>query len=165
VRETDPAIIVWAQNGRPRPDSAGGSNFDGWVDDYLSGKSPHTPAIDEDGICGSTYGTTNDGADWTTCFSYVVDTYKVPVMSCEYTDSSANSPAGAAINSVMRALPNHLGRGSFIWEPADYPNTGVNVAGTLFNLQGKVYTANSAMSAYPTLAKSYGLPVPSGTCH
>jgi arabinogalactan endo-1,4-beta-galactosidase len=165
VRETDPAIVVWAQNGRPRPDSAGGSNFDGWVDDYLSGKSPHTPAIDEDGICGSTYGTTNNGADWTTCFGYVVDTYKVPVMSCEYTDSSANSPAGATINSVMRSLPNHLGRGSFIWEPADYPNAGVNVAGTLFNLQGKVYTANSAMGAYPTLAKSYGLPVPSGTCH
>lgn len=165
VRETDPAIIVWAQNGRPRPDSAGGSNFNGWVDDYLSGKSPHTPKIDEDGICGSTYGTTNNGADWTTSFSYVVDTYNVPVMSCEYTDKSPNSPAGAVINSVMRALPNKLGRGTFIWEPADYPSTGVNVAGTLFNLQGKVYTANSAMTQYPTLAKSYGLPVPSGTCH
>jgi arabinogalactan endo-1,4-beta-galactosidase len=165
VRETDPAIIIWAQNGRPRPDSAGGSNFNGWVDDYLSGKSPHTPAIDEDGICGSTYGTTNNGADWTTSFTYVVDTYKVPVMSCEYTDKSPNSPAGAVINSVMRALPNHLGRGSFIWEPADYPSTGVNVAGTLFNLQNKVYTTNAAMAAYPTLAKSYGLPVPAGTCH
>ena len=95
VRETDPKIIVWAQNGRPRPDSAGGSNFDGWVDDYLSGKSPHTPAIDEDGICGSTYGTTDNGADWTTCFSYVVDTYNKPVMSCEYTDESPNN-AGRA---------------------------------------------------------------------
>jgi arabinogalactan endo-1,4-beta-galactosidase len=164
VRETDPAIIVWAQNGRPRPDSAGGSNFTGWVDDYLSGKAPHIPAIDEDGICGSTYGTTNNGADWTTSFTYVVSTYKVPVMSCEYTASGPNSPAGAAINGVMRALPNHLGRGSFIWEPADYPSRGVNVAGTLFNLQGKVYTTNSAMTAYPTLAKSYGLPVPAGTC-
>jgi arabinogalactan endo-1,4-beta-galactosidase len=165
VRETDPAIIVWAQNGRPRPDSAGGSNFTGWVDDYLSGKSPHTPAIDEDGICGSTYGTTDNGTDWTTSFTYVVNTYKVPVMSCEYTDKSPNSPAGAVINSVMRGLPNKLGRGAFIWEPADYPSTGVNVAGTLFNLSGKVYTANSAMTQYPTLAKSYGLPVPSGTCH
>lgn len=165
VRETDPAIIVWAQNGRPRPDSAGGSNFDGWVDDYLSGKSPHTPAIDEDAICGSTYGTTNNGADWTTSFNYVVDTYKVPVMSCEYTNSSANSPAGATINQVMRALPNHFGRGAFIWEPADYPSTGVNVSGTLFNLQNKIYTTNSAMAAYPSAVKSYGLPVPAGTCH
>jgi len=165
VRETDPAIIVWAQNGRPRPDSAGGSNFDGWVDDYLSGKSPHTPAIDEDAICGSTYGTTDSGADWTTSFSYVVDTYKVPVMSCEYTNSAANTPAGATINKVMRALPNHLGRGAFIWEPADYPSAGVNVSGTLFNLQNKVYTTNSAMAAYPAAVKSYGLPVPAGTCH
>jgi arabinogalactan endo-1,4-beta-galactosidase len=164
VRETDPAIIVWAQNGRPRPDSAGGSNFTGWVDDYLSGKAPHTPAIDEDAICGSTYGTTNNGADWTTSFTYVVSTYKVPVMSCEYTASAANSPAGATINSVMRALPNHLGRGSFIWEPADYPSRGVNVAGTLFNFQNKVYTTNSAMAAYAPLAKSYGLPVPAGKC-
>jgi arabinogalactan endo-1,4-beta-galactosidase len=167
VRETDPKIIVWAQNGRPRPDSAGGSNFDGWVDDYLSGKSPHTPAIDEDAICGSTYGTTNNGADWTTSFSYVVDTYKVPVMSCEYTNSAANTPAGATINKVMRALPNNLGRGAFIWEPADYPSAGTNVAGTLFNRDTttKVYTTNSAMAAYPAAVKSYGLPVPAGTCH
>jgi hypothetical protein len=85
-------------------------------------------------------------------------------MSCEYTASAANSPAGATINSVMRALPNHLGRGSFIWEPADYPSRGVNVAGTLFNFQNKVYTTNSAMAAYAPLAKSYGLPVPAGKC-
>ena len=57
-----------------------------------------------------------------------------------------------------------MGRGSFIWELADYPSRGVNVAGTLFNLQGKVYTTNAAMAAYPTLAKSYGLPVPAGKC-
>ncbi len=164
VRETDPKIVVWAQNGRPRPDSAGGSNFDGWVDDYLSGKSPHTPAIDEDGICGSTYGTTNNGADWTACFSYVISTYNKPVMSCEYTDKSPDNAGGHVINDlVMRALPKNMGRGSFIWEPADYPS--VNGSGTLFTLSGKVYTANATMGDYPKLAKSYGLPVPFGTCH
>jgi arabinogalactan endo-1,4-beta-galactosidase len=162
VRETDPNIVVWAQNGRPRPDSAGGNNFDGWVDDYLSGKAPHTPAIDEDGICGSTYGTTNGGADWTTSFDYVINTYNVPVMSCEYDDAKPNNPAGAITNAVMRAFPNHKGWGSFIWEPADYPS--VNASGTLFTMTNKVYTTNSAMAAFPTLAKSYGLPVPSGTC-
>ena len=162
VRETDPAIVVWAQNGRPRPDSAGGSNFTGWVDDYLSGKSPHVPAIDLDGICGSTYGTTNNGADWTTSFTYVINTYKVPVMSCEYTDKSPDAPAGAVINGVMRAFPNHEGRGSFIWEPADYPS--VNGDGTLFSRSGKVYTTNAAMKEFPTYAKSIGLPAPSGTC-
>jgi arabinogalactan endo-1,4-beta-galactosidase len=162
VRETDPSIIVWAQNGRPRPDSAGGSNFDGWVDDYLSATAPHTPPIDEDGICGSTYGTTNAGADWTTSFDYVIGTYNKPVMSCEYDDAGGDSPAGAVINRVMRAFPNRMGRGSFVWEPADYP--AVNASGTLFTLSGKVYTTNSAMAAYPALARSYGLPVPSGTC-
>ncbi len=162
VRETDPAIVVWAQNGRPRPDSAGGSNFTGWVDQYLSGKSPYTPKIDVDAICGSTYGTTNNGADWTESFTYVVNTYKVPVMSCEYDAKSPNAPAGAIINGVMRKLPNNLGRGSFNWEPADYPD--VNADGTLFTRTGKVYKTNAAMDGYPALAKSYGLPVPSGVC-
>jgi arabinogalactan endo-1,4-beta-galactosidase len=161
VREADPSIIVWAQNGRPRPDSAGGSNFDGWVDDYLSGKAPYKPAIDEDGICGSTYGTTNNGADWATCFTYVFTTYGKPVMSCEYTDVSPNGNGGALINGLMRGFANKMGRGSFIWEPADYP--AVNATGTLFTLTGKLYKTNSAMTAYPTLAKSYGLPVPAST--
>jgi arabinogalactan endo-1,4-beta-galactosidase len=164
VRETDPTIIVWAQNGRPRPDSAGGDNFDGWVDDYLSGKPPNSPAIDEDGICGSTYGTTDNGADWTTCFDYVMNTYKKPVMSCEYTDESPDSPAGALINGLMHGFPNQLGRGSFIWEPTRYPNYNSN---TLFTYDSgtKRFTTNAAMTDYPTLAKSYGLPVPSGTCN
>ena len=60
----------------------------------------------------------------------------------------------------MRKLPNSLGRGSFNWEPADYPD--VNADGTLFTRAGKVYKTNSAMAEYPTLAKSYGLPVPPG---
>jgi arabinogalactan endo-1,4-beta-galactosidase len=169
VRETDPRIIVWAQNGRPRPNSAGGDNFDGWVDTYLSGKAPN-PLIDEDGICGSTYGTTDNGADWTTCFDYVLNTYNKPVMSCEYTDESPDSPAGALINGIMHGFPNHMGYGSFIWEPTRYPNLNSN---TLFTCGAGVsgscstpwkFTTNAAMTAYPTLAKSYGLPVPSGTC-
>jgi arabinogalactan endo-1,4-beta-galactosidase len=158
VREADPSIIVWAQNGRPRPDSAGGSNFDGWVDDYLKNDT-----IDEDGICGSTYGTTDNGADWSTCFTYVFTTYSKPVMSCEYVNTSPDNNAGAVINALMHGFPNKWGRGSFVWEPADYPSAGPNVNGTLFSLNGKVYTTNSAMAAYPTLAKSYGLPVPAST--
>jgi hypothetical protein len=31
-------------------------------------------------------------------------------------------------------------------------------------MTGTTYTTNAAMMSYPTLAKSYGLPVPSGTC-
>ena len=62
----------------------------------------------------------------------------------------------------MRAFPNHEGRGSFIWEPADYPS--VNGDGTLFSRSGKVYTTNAAMKEFPTYAKSIGLPAPSGTC-
>ncbi len=170
VRETDPAIIVWAQNGRPRPDSAGGSNFDGWVDDYLSGKSPHTPAIDEDAICGSTYGTTNNGADWTTSFSYVVDTYKVPVMSCEYTNSSANTPAGATITTVMRALPEITwGRGKPSGRPGRLPvdrgPCGRDLVFQHLAEQGPHDETRRSAAWYPSAAKSYGLPVPAGTCH
>lgn len=156
VREADPSIIVWAQNGRPRPDSAGGSNFDGWVDDYLA-----DDRIDEDGICGSTYGTTDNGADWTTCFDYVLNTYKKPVMSCEYADVSPDGNGGSLLSGIMRGFPNQMGRGSFIWEPADYPS--VNATGTLFTRTGMQYVTNAAMTAYPTLAKSYGLPVPATT--
>ena len=51
----------------------GGGDFDGWVSDYLASDPPAadagTPTIDEDGICGSTYGTTDNGADWSTCFT------------------------------------------------------------------------------------------------
>jgi arabinogalactan endo-1,4-beta-galactosidase len=161
VRETDPAILVWAQNGRPRPNT-GNPVFTAWVDDYLSGTAPHTPAIDEDGICGSTYGTTNNGVDWTQSFQYVITTYDKPVMSCEYTDTSPNSPAGSLINNIMRGYANKKGFGSFIWEPADYP--AINANGTLFTKTGNTYTTNATMKQYPTLAKSYGLPVPSGTC-
>ena len=82
-------------------------------------------------------------------------------MSCEYTNTSANSNAGAAINALMHGFPNNWGRGSFVWEPADYPS--VNATGTLFTLTNKVYTTNAAMEAYPTLARSYGLPVPATT--
>lgn len=169
VRETDPRIIVWAQNGRPRPNSAGGDNFDGWVDTYLSGKSPN-PLIDENGICGSTYGTTDNGADWTTCFDYVINTYNKPVMSCEYTVASPDSPAGATINGIMQGFPNHMGYGSFIWEPTRYPNFNSNTlftcgAGTSGSCASPwKFVANAALAQYPILAKSYGLPVPSATC-
>lgn len=35
---------------------------------------------------------------------------------------------------------------------------------TLFTKTGATYTTNAAMSAYPTLAKSDGVPVPSAEC-
>ncbi len=159
VTDVNPKIGIWVQNGRPRPDSAGGSNFDGWVDTYLGSKGTKL-AIN--GVCGSTYGTTNDGADWIESFSYVINTYNKPVLSCEYTVASPDDNAGQIINTkVMRGFPNHMGIGSFIWEPTRYPAVNSN---TLFTKSGDTYTTNAAMTAYPALAKSYGLPVPSGTC-
>jgi arabinogalactan endo-1,4-beta-galactosidase len=167
VRETDPRIIVWAQNGRPRD-----ANFGTWVDEYLSDKAPYVPSIDEDGICGSTYGstTTPPGDDWKQWFGYVITTYDKPVMSCEYTDKSPDSPAGAVINGVMHGFANHMGYGSFIWEPTRYPNLN---SSTLFTCGAGTaescatpwkFVANALMAQYPVLAKSYGLPVPSATC-
>ena len=159
VRDVNPKIQIWVQNGRPRPDSAGGSNFTGWVDTYLGSKGTK---LDIDGVCGSTYGTTNAGDDWIESFSYILDTYKLPVLSCEYTVTAPDDKAGQLINTkVMRGFANKMGRGSFIWEPTRYP--GVN-SNTLFTKSGNTYTSNAAMDYYPTLAKSYGLPVPSGEC-
>jgi len=157
VRETDPRIIVWAQHGRPRPDG----NFEPWVDKYLPGNP--SPKIDVDGICGSTYGTTANGMDWQQQFQYVITTYGKPVMSCEYTDLAPDAPGGALINNVMHGFANGKGYGSFIWEPTRFP--GVNSAGTLFTKTGNTFTTNATMADYPKLAKSYGLPVPSGACH
>jgi arabinogalactan endo-1,4-beta-galactosidase len=150
VRETDPRIVVFAQHGRPRPDG----NFEPWVDKYLSGNP--SPKIDEDAICGSTYGTNNNGADWTEEFQYVITKYGKPVMSCEYSDDKRD-----LLNGIMHGFKNQMGRGTFLWEPTRYP--GVN-DGTLFTKTGNTYATNAAMTNYPKLARSYGLPVPSGTC-
>ncbi len=159
VKDVNPNIGIWVQNGRPRPDSAGGNNFNGWVDTYLGSKGTK---LSIDGVCGSTYGTTNSGADWIESFTHVTSMYDKPVLSCEYTVASPDNNAGQLINTkVMRGFPNHLGIGSFIWEPTRYPAVNSN---TLFTKSGNTYTSNAAMAAYPTLAKSYGLPVPSGTC-
>jgi arabinogalactan endo-1,4-beta-galactosidase len=168
VRETDPRIIVIAQNGRPRPSNGESPDFNTWVDWYLKGNPSGTLPVDEDGICGSTYGTTTTpaGGDWTTSFSYVIDTYNKPVWSCEYSNVHVD-----AINGVMRALPKNLGRGTFIWEPTRYPELNGGATGTnsvLFSNtggNGGKYVTNAAIAEYATLAKSYGLPVPSGTCH
>ena len=92
----------------------------------------------------------------------MLDKYKLPVMSCEYTVAAPNDNAGQLINTkVMRGFANQQGWGSFIWEPTRYPSINKN---TLFNREGMTYTTNAAMNAYPALAKSYGLPVPSGKC-
>jgi arabinogalactan endo-1,4-beta-galactosidase len=168
VRETDSRIIVIAQNGRPRPSNGESPDFNTWVDWYLKGNPAGTLPIDEDGICGSTYGTTTTpaGGDWTTSFSYVINTYSKPVWSCEYTNTHVD-----AINGVMRALPKNMGRGTFIWEPTRYPELNGGTTGSnsvLFSNtggNGGKYVTNAAIAEYATLAKSYGLPVPSGTCH
>jgi arabinogalactan endo-1,4-beta-galactosidase len=145
VRETDPNIIVWAQHGRPRPDG----NFTPWVDEFLAGN----PVINVDGICGSTYGTTNNGADWLDQFGYVINTYDKPVMSCEYTDERRT-----LINPIMHGFANQMGRGTFLWEPTRYPDYNSH---TLFDYANNTFTANATMAQYAALARSYGLPVPS----
>lgn len=140
VRDTDPNIIVVVQHGRPRPDGG----FSSWADSYMT----NTPPIDLDWICGSTYGTTCDGCDWISEFGRVIDTYGVPVLSCEYTDNRRN-----LINPIMRDFPNKMGRGTFLWEPSTYDRP-------IFNRDGNIMTPNGSMDEYARLAESYGLPVP-----
>jgi arabinogalactan endo-1,4-beta-galactosidase len=140
VRDTDPNIIVVVQHGRPREDG----NFLPWVDDYVN----NNPPIDFDWICGSTYGTTNNGADWIDQFGTVIEDYGVPVLSCEYLDNGRS-----LINPIMHDFPNNMGKGTFIWEPSTYQYP-------LFDRSGNNMNANGAMDQYAILAEDYGLPVP-----
>ncbi len=141
VRDTDPNIIVVVQHGRPRPDGG----FSAWIDKYMTGNPP----IDFDWVCGSTYGTTNNGDDWRQEFGRVIDLYKKPVLSCEYTDQRRD-----LINPIMHDFPNQMGRGTFRWEPSTYQHP-------LFSRSGNTLTANASMDKYAAIAESYGLPVPS----
>jgi arabinogalactan endo-1,4-beta-galactosidase len=140
VRDTDPNILVVAHHGRPRPDGY----FAEWVDKLFVNSNP---PIDADVICGSTYGTTNDGQDWWDMFTYATDTTGKPVMSCEYTDKRRD-----LVNDTFRSLPNSLG--TFIWEPTSYGDS------TLFDLVDNVYHTNWNIDQYPTIAQEEGLPVP-----
>jgi arabinogalactan endo-1,4-beta-galactosidase len=141
VRDTDPDIITVVQHGRPRPDGG----FGAWIDKYMTGNPP----IDFDWVCGSTYGTTNNGDDWRQEFGRVISLYNKPVLSCEYTDQRRD-----LINPIMHDFPNQMGRGTFLWEPSTYQHP-------LFSRNGNTLTANASMDKYAEIAKSYGLPVPS----
>lgn len=141
VRDTDPNIIAVVQHGRPRNDG----NFLPWVDKYVNSN----PAIDFDWICGSTYGTTCSGCDWVDQFGKVISDYKIPVLSCEYTDERRD-----LINPIMHDFPNQMGRGTFLWEPTTYGRP-------LFSKSGNTLTTNASMDKYAEIAKSFGLPVPS----
>jgi arabinogalactan endo-1,4-beta-galactosidase len=142
VRDTDPNIIVVAHHGRPRPDG----NFPAWLNTIFG----NNPPIDADAVCGSTYGTTNNGGDWRDMFNLVIGTRNKPVLSCEYTNDRRD-----LINSVMREMPNGMGRGTFIWEPTAFGDSRP------FTLSGNVYATNSAMDEYARIAREAGLPVPS----
>jgi len=142
VRDTDPNIITVAHHGRPRPDA----NFTVWVDRMFGSNPP----IDADVVCGSTYGTTNNGGDWWDMFNYVISSWGKPVMSCEYTNQRRD-----LVNNTFRNLPNNMGWGTFIWEPTAYADN------RLFGLSNGVYSTNAAIDEYARIAREAGLPVPS----
>jgi arabinogalactan endo-1,4-beta-galactosidase len=142
ARDTDPNIIVVAHHGRPRPDG----DFPAWVDRLFGSNPP----IDADAVCGSTYGTTNNGGDWRDMFNYVITTRGKPVMSCEYTDNRRD-----LINSTMRSMPNNMGWGTFIWEPTAFADIRP------FSFSNNVYSTNAAIDEYARIAREAGLPVPS----
>jgi len=142
VRDTDRNIITVTQHGRPRPD--------GGFPDWLTKMFGSNPAIDADVVCGSTYGTTNNGADWRDMFTSVINNWRKPVMSCEYTNQRRD-----LVNNTFRNLPNNMGWGTFIWEPTAYSDDKP------FNFSNNVYSTNSAMDQYARIAREAGLPVPS----
>jgi arabinogalactan endo-1,4-beta-galactosidase len=142
VRDTDPNIVTVVQHGRPRPDGG----FPAWLDTIFG----NNPPIDANAVCGSTYGTTNNGGDWRDMFNLVISTRNKPVLSCEYTDNRRD-----LINSVMRGMPNGMGRGTFIWEPTAFGDARP------FTFANNVYATNSAIDEYARIAREASLPVPS----
>lgn len=146
VRELDPNIPLVAQHGRPRPDGG----FQGWADN-LWGRSPQ---VDVDAVCGSTYGTTNNGGDWRDMFGHVINQYDKAVLSCEYTNERRD-----LINSIMRGFPNDMGWGTFLWEPVVYPS---NARHRLFDRDdgARRFTSNGVLDGYIQVARDSGLPIP-----
>ncbi|MBN1129184.1 MAG: glycosyl hydrolase 53 family protein [Chitinispirillaceae bacterium] len=134
VREVDPTIKIVIHHGRPREDG----NFLPWVKGIVDSK------IDFDFIGGSTYGTTNNGADWRDQFGRVISTYNKAVMSLEYTGQRT-----ALVNDVMNGLPNQMGMGSFVWEPTRYSEY------TMFDRSGNRYTSNSRLDEVAAVATKF----------
>ena len=136
VRETDPSIKIVMQHGQPRPEK-------GFADWY----SKIHANIDYDAICGSTYGTTNNGQDWRDMFGLVVKNKKA-VLSCEYTGERT-----ALVNSVFYEFGD-LGWGTFVWEPTRYSNK------PMFDRDGQKYTANARLRELRNIAKKYNATLP-----
>lgn len=136
VRETDPSIKIVMQHGQPRPEK-------GFADWY----SKIHANIDYDAICGSTYGTTNNGQDWRDMFGLVVKNKKA-VLSCEYTGERT-----ALVNSVFYEFGD-LGWGTFVWEPTRYSKK------PMFDREGQKYTANARLRELRDIAKKYNATLP-----
>ena len=136
VREIDPSIKIVMQHGQPRPEKG----FADWYNKIHAN-------IDYDAICGSTYGTTNNGQDWRDMFGLVVKNKKA-VLSCEYTGERT-----ALVNSVFYDFGD-LGWGTFVWEPTRYSNK------PMFDRDGQKYTANSRLKELRDIAKKYSATLP-----
>lgn len=137
VRETDPSIKIVMQHGQPRPEKG----FADWYNKIHAN-------IDYDAICGSTYGTTNNGQDWRDMFGLVVKNKKA-VLSCEYTGERT-----ALVNSVFYEFGD-LGWGTFVWEPTRYSKK------PMFDRDGQKYTANARLRELRDIAKKYNATLPS----
>ena len=136
VRETDPSIKIVMQHGQPRPEKG----FADWYNKIHAN-------IDYDAICGSTYGTTNNGQDWRDMFGLVVKNKKA-VLSCEYTGERT-----ALVNSVFYEFGD-LGWGTFVWEPTRYSKK------PMFDRDGQKYTANARLRELRDIAKKYNATLP-----
>ena len=136
VREIDPTIKIVMQHGQPRPEKG----FASWYEKIHAN-------IDYDAICGSTYGTTNNGQDWRDMFGLVVKNKKA-VLSCEYTGART-----ALVNSVFYEFGD-LGWGTFVWEPTRYSDK------PMFDRDGQKYTANARLRELRDIAKKYNATLP-----
>ena len=68
--------------------------------------------------------------------------YHKPLMVAEYSEYKK------LVNNIIFGLPNHMGKGSFIWEP-------LNSRSGLFKRDGKILNVTPLMSIYNQLSKKY----------
>ncbi len=68
--------------------------------------------------------------------------YHKPLMVAEYSEYKK------LVNNIIFGLPDHMGKGSFIWEP-------LNARSGLFKMEGKNLVVLPKMSVYDQLSKEY----------
>jgi beta-galactosidase/arabinogalactan endo-1,4-beta-galactosidase len=133
VKEVDPSILVMEHIDR------GGDNAGAraWLDAMFA------RGVTFD-IIGLSYYPQYQGtlAQLTSNVNDLASRYGKPIVAAEYSQSKRE------VNDAIHALPNGLGKGTFIWEPTSYGEPFFNSSGA---------TIPSLIDLYPQMYTAYGI--------